>query len=97
MDLRNIDVRIDDENQAIILMHSLPNSYEHFVDTMMHARDTLSIKDVRVALNSKELKKRSKSKKGDSSEGLVARRRIGKKNNNRKSRSRSKSKLRENN
>ena len=90
-------LRINDENQAIILMYSLPNSYEHFMDTTMHARDTLSIKDVRVALNSKELKKRmSESREGDSSEGLVARRRIGKKNNNIKSRSRSKSKLREN-
>ena len=91
-------LRINDENQAIILMYSLPNSYEHFMDTKMHARDTLSIKDVRVALNSKELKKRmSKSREGDSSEGLVARRRIGKKNNNIKSQSRFKSKLRENN
>ena len=69
----------------------LPNSYG-FVDTMVYGRDTLSIKDVKVALNSRELEKWvSKSREDDSSEGLVARGRTRKKNNGRKGRSRSKS------
>ena len=49
--LRNIDVRINDECYVMILIYSLSNSYEHFVDTMIYGKYTLSIKNVRVALN----------------------------------------------
>ena len=52
---------------------------------LMYGRDTLSIKDVKVALNSNELKKRvSKSREDGSMKVLVARGRIRKKNSGRK-------------
>ena len=63
------------------------------MDTMMYARDTLSIKHVRSTLNLKELKKRVfKSKEDGLGQSLAARKRIGKKNNGRKGWSRYKSK-----
>ena len=54
LDLENIDIKYDEEDKALVLLHSLPRLYETFVDILKHGRDTLSLKDVIGALNSKE-------------------------------------------
>lgn len=55
LDLKNINIRIDEEDCAILLLSSLPRTYEHFVDTMLHGKYSLTEAEVKYALNSKEL------------------------------------------
>ena len=54
---------------------------------MIYGKDTLSTKDVRATLNSRELKKKvSESREDDLGKGLMARGRTWKKNNDRRGR-----------
>ncbi|GJT36148.1 hypothetical protein Tco_0926567 [Tanacetum coccineum] len=71
-DLANI-VDIDDEDQALMLLTSLPSSYDNFVETLLYGRESLTLEDVLSSLNSQELKKRTDAK--DDGDGLYVRRR----------------------
>ncbi|GJR91000.1 hypothetical protein Tco_0215011 [Tanacetum coccineum] len=72
LDLANIKVKFEDEYLALLLLTSLPASYEHFVNTLLYGREALTLEDVMATLNSKEIKERSKTK-GDDGEGLYVR------------------------
>ena len=39
LDLRNLEVKINDEDVALILLVSLPNSYENFVESVVVGKD----------------------------------------------------------
>ena len=58
LDLKNIDVKIGDKDQALILLCSLPPSFESFVDTILYDPNILSMEDVRASLNSRKLRKK---------------------------------------
>ena len=47
LDSQGVRVQNDNEDQAITLLCSLPNSYENFIDTMLCDRETISVGDVR--------------------------------------------------
>ena len=92
LELANIEVKFEDEDLALLLLTSLPASYEHFVDTLLYGREALTLEDVMATLNSKEIKKRSKAK-GDDGEGLYVRGRTDRRNSH-QSRGKSRSKSR---
>ncbi|KAH9782991.1 hypothetical protein KPL71_009148 [Citrus sinensis] len=70
LDLENVNIDLEDEDRALILLSSLPDSYEHFVDTLLYGRQTLTLKDVKNALESKDLKRRTYGKDLNPAESL---------------------------
>ena len=97
MDLKNIDVRIDEKDQTLILLCSLPPSFENFVNSILYGRDTLSLEDVKSALHFKELRQKvSVVGSEDQAEGLFVHGRIEKGREKSRKKSRSKSRLRKN-
>ncbi|GJW00346.1 retrovirus-related pol polyprotein from transposon TNT 1-94 [Tanacetum coccineum] len=70
LDLANIDIKIEDEDQALMLLTSLSSSYENFVNTLLYGRESLTMEDVLATLNLRELKKRTKGTKEEAGDGL---------------------------
>ncbi|GKB14200.1 hypothetical protein Tco_0848123 [Tanacetum coccineum] len=83
-DLAAIDTAISDEDQALLLLTSLPSSYDNFVETLLYGRDTLKLEDVLATLNSRELQNITEAK-GDGGEGLYHLKRDCPSNNHKKS------------
>ena len=79
LDLENVSINLEDEDKALILLSSLPDSYEHFVDTLLYGRQTITLKDVKSTLESKDLKKKTEGKDQGMGEILMAKSKIDKK------------------
>ena len=47
IDIENMDVKIEDEDQALLLLCSLPPSYKHFKETLIYNRKEISMGDVK--------------------------------------------------
>lgn len=92
LDLENIEVKVDNEDQMLLLICSLSSSCDSLVDTLIYGRESLTLEEVQVALMSKELSKKSKHREAAMGENLTARGRSEKRDEKGKNRSRSKSK-----
>ncbi|GKC70668.1 hypothetical protein Tco_1116551, partial [Tanacetum coccineum] len=68
-DLAAIDTAISDNDHVLLLLTSLPLSYDNFIKTLLYGRDTLKLEDVLATLNSRELQKMTEEK-GNGDEGL---------------------------
>ncbi|KAH9687012.1 hypothetical protein KPL70_014605 [Citrus sinensis] len=57
--LETIDEGLDDEGKAFLLVSYLPQSYSNLVDALMYGRSTLSLDEVKAALNTRGLQEKS--------------------------------------
>ncbi|PKU66461.1 Retrovirus-related Pol polyprotein from transposon TNT 1-94 [Dendrobium catenatum] len=73
LDLKNVDVRIEEENQGVILLSSLLKSYENIKDTLLYGKQTLTMIEVKSILVSKQLQRRNEDKDKSVGDILVAR------------------------
>ena len=75
-DLVNVDVKINEEDKAVILLNSLSDEeYETFVLTLINDKQTLNYSDVSTTLVNDEVRKKNKqfSSKSDSAVTLMVR------------------------
>lgn len=63
LDLDNIEVKIDDEDQALLLIRSLTSSYDNLVDTLVYGRESLSLEEVQATLISRSCPRNLRIKK----------------------------------
>jgi len=93
-DLGKLDVKVEDEDQALLLLCSLPTQYKSLRNMMIYGREKISIEDVKGNLQAKlHLDNEMTSvDKGSQGVGLVAERGRSKDKTPMGSRSRSKSK-----
>jgi len=68
-DLGKVDVKIDDEDRAIILLCSLPGSYEHLVTTLTYGKEDVKVDEIVTALLGHE-QRRKNNLSEDPSEGI---------------------------
>ena len=52
-----VDEKIDDEDKAIILLCSLPGSYEHLVTTLTYGKEDINVDEIVTALLGHEQKR----------------------------------------
>nr|TKS05878.1 hypothetical protein D5086_0000128830 [Populus alba] len=58
VDMKNLDVEINDEDKALLLLNSLPNTYEHLVTTLLYGKEKIKFIDVSNALVNNEYRKK---------------------------------------
>ncbi|KAI4347992.1 hypothetical protein L6164_008758 [Bauhinia variegata] len=93
-DLLNPDENINDTDKALILLASLLDEYEHLIVSMLAGKETITFKEVTIALYSNEIRKKDKLEhRSSAGEAHTVRGRSQSRKPSRRGRSRSKGKV----
>ena len=93
-DLLNLNEKVSDADKALILLDSLPDEYEHLIVSILIRKETITFKEVTIALYSNEIRKKDKLEHGGSAgEAHTVRGRNQSRKPRRRGRSQSKGKL----
>lgn len=57
---KNLDVVIEDEDKALLLLNSLSDTYEHLTTTLLYGIDEIKFDDMSNALINNEYRKKDK-------------------------------------
>ena len=59
-DLQNLEVDISSEDKALLLLNSLPDTYDHLITTFLYGKDEIEFDDVSNALTNNEYRMKDK-------------------------------------
>jgi hypothetical protein len=71
--LEQLGVKIETEDKAIILLCSLPSSYEHVVMTLTYGKESIKVEDITAALLARELRIKNDAVDGPLGDALLVR------------------------
>ena len=72
MELHDIDVKMEDEDVAMILLASLLPSFENFVSSLTVGKECIILEEVKSSLFSRELQHKASRNGDESASGLIA-------------------------
>ncbi|PON84365.1 hypothetical protein TorRG33x02_198250, partial [Trema orientale] len=81
-DLESLNIKLDEEDQAIFFSNYLPKQYDQLRDTLKFGKEILTLEEVTIAAYSKELDLKANGKYSKTNgEGLTVRGRTDKRDN----------------
>lgn len=73
-DLENIEIKLEEDDKALILLNALPRTYENFKDAILYGREqTITLEEVQSAIKTKQLQKKLSTGTEHSGEVLMTR------------------------
>ena len=64
-DFRNLEVDFSSKDKALLLLNSLPNTYDHLITTLFYGKDEIKYDDVSNVLTNYEYRKKDKQAQRD--------------------------------